>query len=522
MSDDAVQLLLVDDDPLTLKSLRLLFSKSGYDVMTASDGRLAQTVLENEGYGTFDCVLTDFRMPEMTGLELISWMAQKDPTLSSILITAEGDKNLVASALRGGVSDFIEKPYRFGMVREAVERAVERTRHNRALASTASEVREITQLHERLNFMHENEAMPVPGDTLVGVITRMHPIRETGGDFINSYPMRDGRICLIMGDVSGHDLKAGFISAYFQGMVRGMFDADVDISRISSNFNAHLIQDWNRPLSKGERAPLKTSLASCILVMDFEQWTYEMDNHGLPKPLLYDGGIGLDFLGSGSPPLGWFSNIAETTVSQELPKSGRFYMWSDGLEDFAATLNISPVTLAWRLSSEGNAIKREEILHDRKDDVLVACIHWGLDADEVPEPFFYACYKGGTEHAVDDYERIWLASLTWAFPDMDGTRRSEISLSVREGVINALLHGTRGRAERSAYLRMFYRPDRDLIIVSIEDEGEGYDFSSNKISNEPDSSGHISFGLRIIASYVRNLEYLDGGRILKLEFSLSE
>lgn len=107
-----VSVLVVDDAPfirdLVKKGLRNYFP--GMHLEDAVNGRKAQVLLGRE---SFDLVLCDWEMPEMTGLELLSWCRQQESlrSLPFIMVTSRGDKENVIQAIQAGVSDFVAKPF---------------------------------------------------------------------------------------------------------------------------------------------------------------------------------------------------------------------------------------------------------------------------------------------------------------------------------------------------------------------------------------------------------------------------
>ena len=107
-----VSVLVVDDASfirdLIKNCLRNYFP--GIRIEDAVNGRKAQTLLTREA---FDLVLCDWEMPEMSGLELLSWCREQDKlkTLPFIMVTSRGDKENVIQAIQAGVSDFVSKPF---------------------------------------------------------------------------------------------------------------------------------------------------------------------------------------------------------------------------------------------------------------------------------------------------------------------------------------------------------------------------------------------------------------------------
>lgn len=107
-----VNVLVVDDAPfirdLVRKCLRNAFP--GMVIEDAVNGRKAMAMLGKE---PFDLVLCDWEMPEMSGLELLTWCRQQPEMkdLQFIMVTSRGDKENVIQAIQAGVSDFVGKPF---------------------------------------------------------------------------------------------------------------------------------------------------------------------------------------------------------------------------------------------------------------------------------------------------------------------------------------------------------------------------------------------------------------------------
>lgn len=122
-----VSVLVVDDAPfirdLVKKCLRNYFP--GMVTEDAVNGRKAQTMLTREVY---DLVLCDWEMPEMSGLELLTWCRQQDAlkTLPFIMVTSRGDKENVVQAIQAGVSDYVGKPFTNEQLLTKVKKALAR------------------------------------------------------------------------------------------------------------------------------------------------------------------------------------------------------------------------------------------------------------------------------------------------------------------------------------------------------------------------------------------------------------
>ncbi|MHC6228090.1 response regulator [Pseudomonas sp. X10] len=133
-----VSVLVVDDAPfirdLVKKCLRNAFP--GMLIEDAVNGRKAQTLLSRE---RFDLVLCDWEMPEMSGLELLTWCRQHPQmkTLQFIMVTSRGDKENVVQAIQAGVSDFVGKPFTNEQLLTKVKKALTKLGKLESLVASA-------------------------------------------------------------------------------------------------------------------------------------------------------------------------------------------------------------------------------------------------------------------------------------------------------------------------------------------------------------------------------------------------
>jgi putative two-component system response regulator len=102
--------LVVDDDPYVLEYVTALLSEYNYTILAFSNGRDAVERLKHDG--AVDAVLTDIKMPIMTGIELLEQVHVMNPELPVLLMTAYAELDTAVSAIKQGAFDFIIKPYR--------------------------------------------------------------------------------------------------------------------------------------------------------------------------------------------------------------------------------------------------------------------------------------------------------------------------------------------------------------------------------------------------------------------------
>jgi two-component system response regulator ChvI len=119
-------LVLVDDDDLFRESLSLNLIDEGYQVTSFGNGRDALAYLE--GGGVSDVVLLDWRMPDITGLEVLRRLRRAGITAPVIFLTVLSDDVYEEAALEGGAVDFIDKSRRLPILLKRLELIAEGTR----------------------------------------------------------------------------------------------------------------------------------------------------------------------------------------------------------------------------------------------------------------------------------------------------------------------------------------------------------------------------------------------------------
>jgi two-component system, LuxR family, response regulator FixJ len=130
---------VIDDDDAARDSLAFLFRTAEVDVRTyASATEFLAAAPSLKG----GCVVTDVRMPQMDGLELLRRLRALDLGLPVIVMTGHGDIPLAVEAMKAGAADFFEKPFSDDAMLAAVRRALGQHRHDRAREAERAAVKD--------------------------------------------------------------------------------------------------------------------------------------------------------------------------------------------------------------------------------------------------------------------------------------------------------------------------------------------------------------------------------------------
>lgn len=148
VADREARVLLVDDNQHWVQFLAEDLEQHDpmLDVMTAGSANEAMLTL-NE-HGSIECVVADYRMPEINGLQLLERVRERRPQLPFILVTAEGSEDIASTALDIGVTDYIVKDPRTeqtALFARRIGSAVERHRIRRALTESEQRYRTVTE-----------------------------------------------------------------------------------------------------------------------------------------------------------------------------------------------------------------------------------------------------------------------------------------------------------------------------------------------------------------------------------------
>ena len=113
--------MIVDDDPVAIDLLREVLSKEGYQVSVAMSGEEA---IARGADSLFDIIITDVRMGETDGVEVLRFFKRTSPETIVIMVTAFGSIDTAIEAIREGAVDYISKPFKLEEIKITVKRAL--------------------------------------------------------------------------------------------------------------------------------------------------------------------------------------------------------------------------------------------------------------------------------------------------------------------------------------------------------------------------------------------------------------
>jgi len=159
---EARRVLVVDDEPVVTRGCRRILAGAGHRVDAAATGTEG---LRRAVSGDFDVVVTDLRLPDLDGMELVRAVRDRRPEVAIIIITGYGTVPSAVEALKLGAADYIQKPFTPKRIRETISRLSAPCRREKKPDDRASLVREI--LRHASSDQHFGERLLTEGSSVL-------------------------------------------------------------------------------------------------------------------------------------------------------------------------------------------------------------------------------------------------------------------------------------------------------------------------------------------------------------------
>ncbi len=218
MKERAKRLLVVDDEPRTLAILRDHFEDTGYEVLTAEDGDQGLATFEQQAT-TIDLVITDIRMPGLSGGELIQKLRQRRPFLPIIGITGHADLKGKLALLGEGAYYYLDKPLPdWPIVDRLVDNAIRLHRHEATVYDLRAKELSIGRLMRAYLIdrpIHGEESHGrVQGSGIdLRIAMDSANVERPGGDYVEWFRRGEEEVLFYLADAAGHDdLHACFMA----------------------------------------------------------------------------------------------------------------------------------------------------------------------------------------------------------------------------------------------------------------------------------------------------------------------
>lgn len=200
------KILVVDDEPIVTTSCQRILAEEGYDVDIVQSGwEGLNRALRDE----FDLVMTDLRMPDLDGMEIVRSLARERPDMAVVVITGYGTIPSAVEAAKLGVRDYIEKPFTPEQIADAV---------NEALATASARPKPDTEIEQIKQALRKAAADNGFGERLL-----VEGSRVLSGFALAS----EAKAAIASGDVAWIEKRCGALSEEERAWLEQRLEAEI-------------------------------------------------------------------------------------------------------------------------------------------------------------------------------------------------------------------------------------------------------------------------------------------------------
>jgi len=335
-------IMVVDDIPANLKLLEEMLQRQGYRVMQFPRGAMA---LKAATKNPPDLILLDVMMPEMDGFEVCQRL-KADESLKDIpvlFISALDDTDSKLKAFSKGGLDYVTKPFQEAEVLARVKTHLDLRRMRKELESNNHKLREIMEqkeqqrkaLEEELQWAGEMQKVllkpRITDSERVKFLVSYRPVTSLycGGDYYDVIYLSKDRYFLLLGDVSGHGVKAALITGILKAIIYPEYVKEALTRDLSPADFLSWLNDRMHFELRNTTGVFLTFLAG---VLDLEKKTFRYANAGQNYPIMIRKNENKELAISG-PGIGVFSPINYREETVDIQPGDVLNLFTDGLTE---------------------------------------------------------------------------------------------------------------------------------------------------------------------------------------------
>ena len=319
---DQMGVLLIEDDDGDALLVEDLLAESSLDVRVVRGRTLGEAL--GRLPGDIDCVLLDLGLPDVVGLDTVTRVCSAAPGIAVIVLTGLDDQAAGEAAVDAGAHDYLVKGKVDGdLLTRAIRYAIGR-RH----AQEVGQQLRVAELQAAENARLERGLVPHPivRDPSIWIASSYLPGRRRallGGDFHDAVETPDGRLHLLVGDVSGHGPDEAALGAGLRIAWRAL---------TLSGASGDLVLCTLQRVIEHERQVPGTFATLCMLEIAPSRRALCMRRAGHPPPVLIDGTSVTSLpIAHGGPPIGMFAGADWPEAPLELPAGWSILLFTDGV-----------------------------------------------------------------------------------------------------------------------------------------------------------------------------------------------
>ena len=362
MKQATYKILVVDDEPdvepLILQRMRRDIRSRKYEFVFALNGIEAIKVLNQDE--DIDMVISDINMPQMDGLTLLGQIAEMNPNIRSIIISAYGDMKNIRTAMNRGAFDFVTKPLDFGDLRVTIDRTL---RHLEEWRDALESRDKLVALQNELDVASgiQKSILPTefPASREYQVYASMEPARNVGGDFFDVVKLENDRIGLAIADVSDKGVPAALFMMSSRTWMKG--------AAISSPEPRVVLEEVNALLHEDNETQMFVTVLYAVYNPETGEFTYASGGHDAPLLVRPDGSTELLPL-TGGIALGIIPGLEYEQNTVTLKHGETLVLYTDGVTEAmnneGEQFGVERLREVFRDSAPANSDEAAEMIFD--------------------------------------------------------------------------------------------------------------------------------------------------------------
>lgn len=312
-------LVVIDDEFPVLYTIRAILEDQYPDMQTFTDPEEGLSCIRKLGARV---VITDLRMPQMSGLDLLANVNALDPDIQVIILTAHGSEKVAVEAMKQGAFHYITKPFDPEELTLVLKKGLEQF-----------ELRKSIQYDLELARTLQNNLLP-QGQFRYNDFTlsaRYIPGGQVGGDFYDYLPLPDASLGILIADASGHGVASAMMMAMLKIAFRNSAPAYTDPAKLLCYIN-----DQFHPILKA-----RSFFTAFYAILETNTMNFTFASAGHPFPLFFRPGV--DRLIESSQTglnIGLFPDAEYHPETLNLKKGDRVLFYTDGLSELGGDDNF--------------------------------------------------------------------------------------------------------------------------------------------------------------------------------------
>lgn len=523
-------ILIVDDDRVTIGLIKLYLSGYGYNILSAETALSTFNIIENT---SVDVVLLDVMLPDSNGYDVCRKINELFKGISVIIVTSIEDDSSIEKAFESGAVDYLRKPINRTELHSRLKNVLETIDAKFKLEKMYSNL--VKELDIAKNVQSYFIPDPVQIEPRLIFSSFYMPSNKVGGDLFDIKKINDNKYLVYIGDISGHGVQAALLMTavkFILNMIVEELGEMISPAAVLSKFNKIFCSQ----LKKKE-----AYLTMLLGVIDLEKKEFSFYNAGHPPLLVINSitGEAVPCEGKGGVPVGWMYEYDYSEADTDrinIDEDSNFLMFTDGIfesrKEEGGNMGIEG------LKKMAGSIKDVSLITVPHSIVNTVSIN-GYRFEDDYTLFCWSLKKAGKQYLscrnrakdvmmiteaarkiFDDFENernskgLWMIlnqDISTFFKKKDNKCYAGfmVKLALHEWLMNIVRHGT---AENENF-QIILEIDTESAEVKVYDFGKEWDFNHErsaaieKNSSVSDLYGESGRGIQMILTLTQDFSF---------------